>query len=830
MKTPNWTGIRRGPIKAIPAGLGLILLSIFSLLIIAACDGDDATETPTTFPTAIPPTATLAPTPTPTTAPAPTPLPTATPTPAPTPTTTPAPTLAPTQTPAPTPTPVPEAAQPRELLLDISSSEDNRVVRSPKITLEGRASPDATVSVNGRLLNQDTYGQFLANQSIGPLEEGPNLIEVIASDLTGEVRSEIMTVIFTPGQDGLFGRVTGMTMSAPGIFAITVDTGAGARRIATSPDTKVTIPGQEPATVADISPGDFLAIMVSPATNGRQALSILVKPDRPVVHAHITGVVIGADGNQTRLMDGDGNLITADPIAEGGQVEPGQLVTAVLEQDLKAGSLSITASEPASMKVERLSRALGESVRSDNRENLGVRLQASTTGHLTVLREVSNRAGGGSVLENPTSAYEALLSGSNLGRPMLNLSGRIEDIDRDGRTVLVSPQEGQQTSLTLTNTTTINLFGQVVRFEELEIGQHKGQQVEAIFNPQTGEVSTFSVIIPVLPEDLAASHLPQAGMGELEGVVSGVDTAVVPPVVEIRLDTGQSVSLNATSGTRIRVQEHPAGLPDLTQGVRVKVRYSPFTMNALDIDTFDLGQGETFVSGVVTRLISKGKSSKSKSSKGGNLDITTPEGETIELTITNLTTLERDGVPVPYLSVGDVVRPTSRYNTQTGEIRKLSVKTPELRGTVRGKYSAPSGREYITISTDQLNLLTVLVLTDAELIKGGEIVGFDGVGVGDPVVSGMYHPLSLRALRVVIGSARTLRATGTISALDGQFAIATMALSDGGAIELLIPKSARVTRDGNPEATFTDLETGDIVQHVYYNPNGLVVRIRVTSR
>ena len=142
-------------------------------------------------------------------------------------------------------------------------------------------------------------------------------------------------------------------------------------------------------------------------------------------------------------------------------------------------------------------------------------------------------------------------------------------------------------------------------------------------------------------------------------------------------------------------------------------------MNALDIDTFDLGQGETFVSGVVTRLISKGKSSKSKSSKGSNIDITTPAGKTIALTITNLTILEKDGVPVPYLSVGDVVRPTSRYNTQTGEILKLSVKTPELQGTVRGKYSAPSGRRYITISTDQLNVVTVLVLSDAELIKAG---------------------------------------------------------------------------------------------------------------
>ena len=809
----------------------LIFLSIFSLLIVAACSGDGATDTPTPTrgPTAIPPTATIAPTLTPvaipTATPTPIPMPTATPTPTPT----PAPYILPTPmaTPIPTltPTRVPEAPQPGELLLDVSLDEDNRVVRSPEVSLGGRASPDATVSVNGQLLDQDTHGQFLANQSTAPLKEGPNLIEVIGSDLAGEVRSAVMTVIFTPDQDGLFGRVTGITTSAPGIFEITVNTRAGEQRIETSPDTEVTIPGREPTTAADISPGDFLAVMVSSATNGRQALSILVKPDRPVVHAHVTGVVMGADRNRTRIMDGDGNMITADLITEDGQIGSGQVVTAVLEQDLRAGSLTVMASEPASVKIDRLSRALDASVRPDNRENLGERLQASTTGHLTTLREVFNRVGGGDVQENPTNAYETLLSRFDLGGPMLKLTGRIEDVDRNGGTVLISPQEGPQTLLALTNTTTINLFDQSARLEQLEIGQHKGQKVEAIFNPQTGEVSTFSVITPVLSDALIASHLPQARLGEAEGTISMVDTAAIPPVVELKLATGQTFNLNVTSETRIRVREQPSGLPDLVPGAGVKVRYAPSTMNALDIETFDLfRQDEVFVSGVVTRLISK-----AKSPQGGNIHIATPAGETIALTITNLTTLEKEGVQVTLLSVGDVVRPISRYNTRTGEIQKLSVKAPELLGTVRGKYSAPSGSDYITISTDQLNLVTVQVLPGAELIKGDEIVGFKDVNVGDRVVSGVYDPLSLRASRVVIGPARTLRATGTISTLDGQFAIATMTSLDGRSIELLIPKSARITRNGNPEATFTDLEPGDTVQHVYYNPNGLVVRIWVTS-
>ena len=69
------------------------------------------------------------------------------------------------------------------------------MVGSAEISVSGRASPDATVSVNGLLVELDLSGNF---EALLPLEEGPNLIEVIASDLGDNVSTRVMTVIYIP--------------------------------------------------------------------------------------------------------------------------------------------------------------------------------------------------------------------------------------------------------------------------------------------------------------------------------------------------------------------------------------------------------------------------------------------------------------------------------------------------------------------------------------------------------------------------------------------------------------------------------------------------------
>jgi len=69
------------------------------------------------------------------------------------------------------------------------------VVNVKEIPAVGRASPDATVSVNGQIVEMDTVGNF---ETVLPLEEGINLIEVIASDLAGDVRTRVLTIIYIP--------------------------------------------------------------------------------------------------------------------------------------------------------------------------------------------------------------------------------------------------------------------------------------------------------------------------------------------------------------------------------------------------------------------------------------------------------------------------------------------------------------------------------------------------------------------------------------------------------------------------------------------------------
>ena len=178
------------------ATLAVLAAGVCIVMILGvACGGRrvSVTATPTPTPTITPvptaaptvaPTATATATPVPPATPTVVPTPTPTPTPSPVPTPTPTPTVAPTP-PPPTPTPAPPVVvHPTELRLQVSSPEENSVVTSEEISVRGTSAPDATVSVNGQLANIQASGEF---ETVRPLflEEGPNIVEVIATDLSG---------------------------------------------------------------------------------------------------------------------------------------------------------------------------------------------------------------------------------------------------------------------------------------------------------------------------------------------------------------------------------------------------------------------------------------------------------------------------------------------------------------------------------------------------------------------------------------------------------------------------------------------------------------------
>ena len=75
--------------------------------------------------------------------------------------------------------------------------EQDRTVSQPTVRLWGRTASDATVSVNGIALPVDQLGIFSTTISLQP---GPNVIEVVAICMGGEIPRKTLEVTFVPPQ------------------------------------------------------------------------------------------------------------------------------------------------------------------------------------------------------------------------------------------------------------------------------------------------------------------------------------------------------------------------------------------------------------------------------------------------------------------------------------------------------------------------------------------------------------------------------------------------------------------------------------------------------
>ena len=77
----------------------------------------------------------------------------------------------------------------------MAAPEDEAIVSSATVDVEGVTTPDAVASVNGEPLEVDSDGGFRATVN---LDEGPNIIDIVVSDFTDERIEEIRTVIYVP--------------------------------------------------------------------------------------------------------------------------------------------------------------------------------------------------------------------------------------------------------------------------------------------------------------------------------------------------------------------------------------------------------------------------------------------------------------------------------------------------------------------------------------------------------------------------------------------------------------------------------------------------------
>ena len=77
--------------------------------------------------------------------------------------------------------------------LEIAAPKDESVVRESTLTVQGQTARDAVVSVNGLQVEVDASGNFSVTVALDP---GPNPIEVIASDFSGNQQSRVISVIY----------------------------------------------------------------------------------------------------------------------------------------------------------------------------------------------------------------------------------------------------------------------------------------------------------------------------------------------------------------------------------------------------------------------------------------------------------------------------------------------------------------------------------------------------------------------------------------------------------------------------------------------------------
>ena len=80
-------------------------------------------------------------------------------------------------------------------LLLITEPENESVVSGSTLPLAGRTGPNAIVSIDGRSVPVNRFGYFSSTLF---LDEGPNLIDIVATNDDGETLSTVVAVIYRP--------------------------------------------------------------------------------------------------------------------------------------------------------------------------------------------------------------------------------------------------------------------------------------------------------------------------------------------------------------------------------------------------------------------------------------------------------------------------------------------------------------------------------------------------------------------------------------------------------------------------------------------------------
>ncbi len=653
---------------------------------------------------------------------------------------------APTSTPKPEARPAPKIEhQSQALMLRLHSPEVNLVTELDRVFVSGVTSPDATISVNGRLALPDHDGNFMVNLD-RDTTSNPLIIEVVATSITGETESAILPVIFSDGGEalGVFGTVTSVSPAE-----LTLQTTSGQISLATDSETTVTIHGWGSPSVTNIAKGTLVAAM----TDGQHADSVLAVLTRPAQTRHFTGILAGIDDSGSlTLQDNSGRQITAitSEISDFlGLASVGEVVTAVLKQDLATGDLTVTAIDRALAGAERLNAALAlnqqiDSVQaSTNISALRWRLAEHGVGNLTMLVDSQPYDATENALKVAGEFYAKVFSENQIGAPSADVTGLVTSIDSAKGQITVQPVSGQPVMVKISANTPVALFGERVKSGQLDLAS----RITIRYSISGNNASRVTVMAGNTLSKVSAAQLAAtAGRGEVQGVLMDVGPETQVTIMVDRA-TGEKISLQ-TAGSAVLRNGMTAKLDPSMEGSDVFARFDPISYRLLELESLTPARNEELVSGVVQSFIPK--------VSDGNLTIRTPDGRLRSFTHNTDTAIRRDGLRVfiQDVKVGDLVRPNTRVRSldggeeKAGEIIALSLKSAEpglVTGIIRGVTAGLGGEVRVTLSNIWFDLISLKVDSKTAITQQGRTLGAQDLVVGQGISLASYDPVTLEA-------------------------------------------------------------------------------------
>ncbi len=586
---------------------------------------------------------------------------------------------------------------------------------------------------------------------------------------------------------GVFGTVLSITGNGPeldyGGSYIALDTASGPVNLTIAAHTVVRVPGFASASLQDLTAGDAVAVLAS----GDRALSILVRPGQPVATRHFTGVLIAVDPdeNAVSLESNAGERISAPVLGDLRGFRQGQLVTAVLEQDLDTGELVISGLEGALDGLARITATLEMAQASDAEETftaLRERLISRSTSHLSDLHRAAQRATPplqSQIRQEADAAFEAYataLARYDSGKPRVEVTGLITAVGRDDRRITVAPEGLEPVTVTITDGASlwrvpvglsraaweiwlrgghdtqayVEQFGGVeAQFEQLELAS----RVTLWYELTSGTADRVIVLPAVaLEADKAGVLLSLALAGEVTGRIIVVNSYSSPPSITIRDDLREtSVTLKILPGSRFQKGDAPSALFSLL-GSSVATSFDPTSLAVIVLDILPPepppDDDRAYASGVVHSFIPK--------VAPGNLSILTSDAGLRAFNHTEDTVIVRGGrrVTISQIRIGDSVRPNTQYETANNNLVMLSVEPPleaPVQGAIRGIAAVTDAAAVLTLSDNRLKLVTLLVTARTQLTGPDATMNVDGLEVGQWIVSGAYDPISEEASHLVVG-------------------------------------------------------------------------------